>query len=236
MRVQFSPPAFVGAPFMGARFANSFWGTMKNFFFLLLFFISCKSNESITLTSQAKGLIDKGKIDQAMVLLDRAIKNDPKYIDAYLEMGRAYEGKNNFDEALKSYQKIQKINPKHVQVNMYLGNLYRRWGKLDQAISYVKKAVELSPGEAWMTQLLGNLYQQAGKIDLAVAAYEKAVKMDPNDHFFLMDLAKGYEAKGDNTKAIEQYKKLMVLLEGLPKHVDEYNMAKKKIQELKGGF
>ncbi|MBP9838812.1 MAG: tetratricopeptide repeat protein [Proteobacteria bacterium] len=202
-------------------------------FFSLLLIASCNNEKDpIALVSSAKRLSDKSQFSEAKVLLLEAINIDNKYPDAYIELGRVYEGMDNNELAEKTYFKVLEVRPDHVYANLYISNLYRKTGKMKLAIDYLKKATELSKNEAWMYQLLGKLYLDTEQPQLAKASLDKAVSIDPNDHTYRNDLAKACVIVKDKDCALTNYKKVVELLDGMPKHNQEVLEALDKIKNL----
>ncbi|MDQ7085689.1 MAG: tetratricopeptide repeat protein [Sulfurovum sp.] len=57
-------------------------------------------------------LIDhKKEYDKAIASYEKAIEINPKYDEAYCNMGNAYHHKKEYDKAIASYQKYLQINP-----------------------------------------------------------------------------------------------------------------------------
>lgn len=53
-----------------------------------------------------------------------AIDTDPKYIDAYSNLGKAYYGMGHFDKAEKICREALKVNPDHLDAHLTLGWIY----------------------------------------------------------------------------------------------------------------
>ena len=50
-------------------------------------------------------------MDEAILHYKNAIRIDPKYVDAYNNLGNALASKGNYDDAIKQYSEALKINP-----------------------------------------------------------------------------------------------------------------------------
>lgn len=67
------------------------------------------------------------------VLLKKAVKLDPEYTDAYLELGNLYSQELHFAKAVPEYQRALQLDPKLVDAYYRLGQAYVHLGKTDLA-------------------------------------------------------------------------------------------------------
>jgi tetratricopeptide (TPR) repeat protein len=200
--------------------------------FLCAVFVSCKSEDAISITREGRILTEAKRYPEAMAKFDEAIALDPTYIDVYLGRGKAFEDQNKLEEALAEYQRAVKLAPKHVSAHMILGNAYRRIGKMPEALRAVEYAVELSPGEAWMRNILGKLYLQVRDRHNAKVQLQKAVDMEGNEAEFRMDLAQFLESEGEYRDALLHYQAVIPIVKGLPRWKAYEDKAKAKVAEL----
>jgi tetratricopeptide (TPR) repeat protein len=66
-------------------------------------------------------------------LLKRAISLDPKYADAYLQLGIVYISERKYSEAIQQYEQALKINPNMAAIHYRLGQALTRTGASDRA-------------------------------------------------------------------------------------------------------
>ena len=57
-----------------------------------------------------------GKYEEAIVEYDKALKVNPKYVDAYNNKGLSLHNLGRYEEAILEYDKALKINPKYVML------------------------------------------------------------------------------------------------------------------------
>jgi serine/threonine protein kinase/tetratricopeptide (TPR) repeat protein len=93
-------------------------------------------------------------LDRAALLFEKAIRLDPTYARAHLELGSAYAAKGDY---------------------LALPELYER------SLTSLKHAIELSPGFARSWRELGSVLVSLGREDEGVAAIEHALSLDPED-------------------------------------------------------
>lgn len=82
---------------------------------------------------------------EAIVNFEKAIKLDPKLLDAYNNLGIALK---NYGQLLKSFgifQDALKINPNHHLSNFNLGDLYVQFNEIEKATNCFKKTINFKP-------------------------------------------------------------------------------------------
>ncbi|MCK5362404.1 MAG: tetratricopeptide repeat protein [Gammaproteobacteria bacterium] len=83
--------------------------------------------------TQAEKLIKDGKYADAIPLLNKAVKANPKSADAYNYLGYSYRQLGQFEAAMEHYNTALSLQPKHLGANEYLGELYLQLGQVDKA-------------------------------------------------------------------------------------------------------
>lgn len=58
-----------------------------------------------------KSLIEEGNLDEAIRLLELAIKEEPQNEKAYFQLGNIYRKLENWKEAINHYLRAEEINP-----------------------------------------------------------------------------------------------------------------------------
>jgi tetratricopeptide (TPR) repeat protein len=78
-------------------------------------------------------LIEDKKYQQAIIELDKALRDDPDNADMLNLMAYSQRKLKNFDIAMDYYQQALQIDPQHRGANEYLGELYLQLGQPDKA-------------------------------------------------------------------------------------------------------
>jgi len=68
----------------------------------------------------------EGRLDEALIELQEALKAKPDYADALAELGRYYLMRKDYEQAENQIQRALKIDPDHYAANFYLLTLYTR--------------------------------------------------------------------------------------------------------------
>lgn len=110
-----------------------------------------------------------------------ALKANPKYARALLNLGRVRLARKNYEGAVESLEASLKIEPKSAAANYFLGEALLQLKKGSRAVGYLSEALRLDPlGMADAHLRLGALYNAAGMKDKAVAEYEQFLKKRPD--------------------------------------------------------
>jgi tetratricopeptide (TPR) repeat protein len=117
-----------------------------------------------------------GKINEAIITLQKAIEQEPDQAGPYLALGRVFQKEGQWEEAEKVYRKAMKTIPRSSEPLFALGDLMMQRGELRKARTYLKKATSLDPyhGLAWGR--LGNLHERENQKSAAIRAYQRALK------------------------------------------------------------
>ena len=81
---------------------------------------------------------------KSKISLERAIKIDPNYIDAYINLGLLNKDINNYNDAEKYYLKALELNNKSAIAHLNLGACYKEKLEIEKALFHTQKAIELN--------------------------------------------------------------------------------------------
>jgi Flp pilus assembly protein TadD len=105
---------------------------------------------SLRVTDQAREQMIKGRIDDAIHTLGRAISIDPTNPYAYLYLGRAYLVRKNYEQAITFLKRAElrfASNPDWLGETLsFEGLAYEQSGNAAEASAAYQKAVEAEPG------------------------------------------------------------------------------------------
>ena len=95
---------------------------------------------------QGKTLYDQTRFDEAVVLLQEAIRLDAHKSQYFLLLAMAQSKIKQFQEkAVKNFKKAIELEPWSPDAYLGLGSLYRREGMPTMASKYLKKALQVDP-------------------------------------------------------------------------------------------
>lgn len=120
-------------------------------------------------------LMDDGKINEAIKLLEEARKTDPdNYIYDY-EIGYAYYIKQDYKTALDIFKDVVKYDNATDQCYQMLGNLYDINGAPESALKAYDKGLKKFPNSGRLFLEKGNVYLGQQKYSEALPLYEQGI-------------------------------------------------------------
>ncbi|MCY2925442.1 MAG: tetratricopeptide repeat protein, partial [Planctomycetota bacterium] len=131
-------------------------------------------------TELGQALMAEGKMPEAAVEFENALRLDPSLRDTryYLALARQRQGK--LDEAIAQYRKALQIDPGFANAWNNLGAALREQNKPQEAADCFAKALEADPDHADAHYNLAAFLQQTGKLPEAIEHYEQALRINPD--------------------------------------------------------
>ena len=132
-----------------------------------------KSYEAGRLLHQQK------KLSAAERAYRKAIKADPKFFEAYNNLGNVLVDREQLKQAFGAYQNALKIMPNHPLLLNNLGHVLKLQGEEEKAINWFNKAIAQDSNYADPHVNLGNALRDTDRHKEAISAYRQAIKIDP---------------------------------------------------------
>jgi predicted O-linked N-acetylglucosamine transferase (SPINDLY family) len=150
--------------------------------------------------AEGNALEDRGEIERAHALYERATEAAPDAWRAWLNLGNALRGLARFGEAAASYRRAIALNPKSAGACQNLGSALLAADDRDGAVDAFREATSLKSDavEAWIG--LGSALE-ASAPDEAIAAFEKALALAPSHPATAAMLARLHLERGDARSA-----------------------------------
>ncbi|HTK22332.1 MAG TPA: tetratricopeptide repeat protein [Mucilaginibacter sp.] len=154
----------------------------------LLLILSCsliglnvysQTNDAKTLVSQGVALNDSGKYDQAIAKYNQALKINPRYENAYYEMGYTLFSTGKEKEAIPYLVELIALNPQSAAGFDMLGSIYDDLKEPDKAIEYYKQGIKSNSNYQRLHFNLAIAYYRQGKYLEADTSAVEAIKLDP---------------------------------------------------------
>lgn len=122
---------------------------------------------------------NRSNLDVAAVRFREALRADPKFADARLDLAGVLFLQGKPDEAVRMYETLLEQSPDHRGALKGLALAMVHRGQFDTAKSHLRQLVELDPndGEAWLN--LGDVHHKSGDLDLARDYWTKAAGIRP---------------------------------------------------------
>lgn len=119
-------------------------------------------------------------LNQAVTLLDQAIKIDPKNATYHLDLGDAYLAQNPTDgsKSIEEYNTAISLDPKSVDAMLRLGQLWKNARDYTTSFDYFTKATKLDSTFAPAYREQAEMLYEAQRYDEAIAAYKKYLQLN----------------------------------------------------------
>ena len=164
------------------------------------------SDKTAALEALANALQEKGRINEARVLFDRAMAEDPGRVSLHYHIGRLLLATRAPAEAEPHLRFVLEAVPDHAQTHAQLGVCLSQLGRREDALTHMRRAVELTPLNASRRSNLGGQLAGMGLIEDAIVHLEKAASLDPASADTCNNLAYTYSRLGRQQKAIAWYR------------------------------
>lgn len=178
-------------------------------------------NKSRALTSYARVLQTQGDTGEALHLLERAVKIDPRNTMAELSLALQYAQTGRKAKALLAAERMAKVSPDLPEYLYALGGVYMMSGEGEKAIQLLKQAVSAkslatnSPDSSFVKQ---NAYENLLKLAIARGLYDDVIfaargilEIDPSRTDTRSRLAYALQKKGDFQGAEKEYMEILRL-------------------------
>jgi Flp pilus assembly protein TadD len=159
-----------------------------------------------------------GNLNQAIAVLQNALKTDPEFALGYAQMGEAYRMKSLAEQSPRwvgdaeaNAEKAVKINDRIPSAFVTLGRIHTAAGKSDLALDEFQRALKLDPRNADAIAGLGRAYELAGRLSDAEAGFRRAVDLRPDDWNGYNNLAMYLSRHGKYAEAISQFRRALEL-------------------------
>ncbi|NNT72353.1 tetratricopeptide repeat protein [Flavobacterium sp. IMCC34852] len=128
---------------------------------------------------EAIKLMDEGKIDESIVILQECEKMDDQDYTYPYEIAYAYQLKKDYAAAIAILDKTKNYKNSNSQVYQLSGNCYSYLGKPDLAIKEYEDGMKKFPKAANLHLEKGNIFLHQKKYNEAIENYEAGIKADP---------------------------------------------------------
>jgi tetratricopeptide (TPR) repeat protein len=156
----------------------------------------------------ANDQMEARQYDQAVTSYQKAIAQNPRFADAYSNLGILYKRQNKLDEAERQFKMALAVNPQHEAAQANLTNLLRRKGDYEKIETASKAQEEKGGAQSAMTyHATGLAYLDKDQYDKAIAEFKKAITQAPDMPEIQSNLGVAYYKKGDYANAVVYLRK-----------------------------
>jgi tetratricopeptide (TPR) repeat protein len=144
-------------------------------------FSYAQSNKDKAMNNVKQALLfeNKGKMDEAIKLLEEARNLDPETINVSYELAIAYYTRNDYEKAKTLLESLLTRKDVFGTIYQVLGNCYDKLGKPDKAIEIYENGLKKFPNTAELYLELGTMHLAKKEYDKALGQYEKGIEVNP---------------------------------------------------------
>ncbi len=166
-------------------------------------------------------LDEPGKVTEATVLLERAVKRDPQFVLAFCGLARTHlmaylngfdRGAARLEMARTALAKAAALRPDEGEVHLvrarYLAFALRDYDKSREELELARRVLPNSPAVYSQTAMID---RRQGRIAEAIWNYERAAELDPRNVDLLVDLASTYSGIRRYREAIERCRRAIAI-------------------------
>jgi len=188
---------------------------IKTLFLCFFILLSACSNEVTTqagaLSNDPKVLLENAKekqrigaYDEAIEILNAAVKIDAKFVPAYNQMGLIFFESDRKDESVVVFKKAMAIDPENLQTRLGLGETYSMLTRNDLAVVQFLKAAEIKKNDPEILFKIALEYWYHQNLEKCKEYYNKVLAIEPNHVQVHLNLISVYERMKDWRQAIKE--------------------------------
>lgn len=156
----------------------------------------------------AQLLIDNGKNDAAIYLLQQVEKDNPENYEVLFRLGEMAIKVRNWAYAIDVFRKASFLLPEDIDVRLILMDVYRAYQMPLQEMIVAKEILTLDLQHVAVTKRLAGLYQAEAMLDDEVISRQRLKKLAPRDYENLKRLAEIYDESGQLWEAARIYEQI----------------------------
>ena len=144
---------------------------------------------------------EEGRMGESNRKLRQILRQDPRIVDAHLNLGVNQAQKGENARAIQSFRQVLKLDDRNVVATYNLALCYAKLKRWKEAVEGFKATLLLAPEDAQPQLDLGRVYLLQGDLEAAARTLKSLVAMNASSaegHYLLSQV---YEAKGMKAEA-----------------------------------
>jgi tetratricopeptide (TPR) repeat protein len=163
----------------------------------------------------------RGSRDKAIANCLSNIRENPRDVRSYLQLGELEETRGNWQRAQDLYQKALQVEPDQpIAANDLAYLMLDHNGNSDVALSLAQTARRGIPDIPEVADTLAWAYYKIGEYDTAVDLLKEALNKRPNDPDFHYHIGMAYRDKRDLPNAAKHLERVLEINPNFPKAVE----------------
>ena len=145
-----------------------------------------------------------GAYDEAIEILNVAVKIDPKFVPAYNQMGLILFEADKKNESIEAFKNAIAIDPKNLNSRLGLGKTYSMTTRNDLAVEQYLKAADLKKKDPEILFKIALEYWYHQNLEKSKEYYNKVLEIDSSHIQTHLNLISVYESLEEWKKAIRE--------------------------------
>ena len=164
---------------------------------------------SMNVAQRMLGVIytQRGQFDQAITLLESALKNDPFNPETYNNLSAAYMHMGNLQRAEELLDMCLELRPDYSYAELNLGMLYIAIAEYELAADYLERSLQKIPNNVAARNNLGVATLRLEDYEAARQHFDIVLRMWPDNPIGFFNKAITYALEGDYETAFEWIRK-----------------------------
>ena len=162
------------------------------------------SNDPKVLLENSKEKQRIGAYDEAIEILNMAVKIDPKFVPAYNQIGLILFEADKKNESVEAFKKAIAIDPKNLNSRLGLGKTYSMITRNDLAVEQYLKAADLKKNDPEILFKIALEYWYHQNLEKSKEYYNKVLEIDSSHTQAHLNLISVYESLEEWKKAIRE--------------------------------
>ena len=188
------------------------------FLFTLIMLMACDNNletiedtQPAALSNDPKVLLENSKekqrigaYDEAIEILNVAIKIDPKFVPAYNQIGMILFEADKKNESVEAFKNAIAIDPENLNSRLGLAKTYSMITRNDLAVEQYLKAADLKKNDPAILFKIALEYWYHQNLEKSKEYYNKVLEIDSSHTQTHLNLISVYESLAEWKKAIRE--------------------------------
>jgi tetratricopeptide (TPR) repeat protein len=162
-----------------------------------------------TMTAIGNAMIQKGSPEEALGVLQAAIRKDHGFLDARNLLAICYINLDRLDDASEVSRDIISEDPRNAEAYFNLGVISDKQGAYDQALTMFRRSVELRPDYDESRINLANEYLRRGEFNRARTELESAIEINPASPQARYLLGRAHQGLRNTDEALRHYRETL---------------------------
>ena len=155
--------------------------------------------------TRAAGLVDRGRLDAARVLLQKLRRQYPDNAGVLKKLGVVYQKQRLHEKALEAFKAAALRRPDDVDLQLAVASIYAGLGDPAMALEHLERVLALHPAQQRAHEGKGAVLATMGRYGEAVKAFEQGLSYDPHNSALLLRLGRSQSELGRWEEALASF-------------------------------